>query len=264
MSDIERGQVSAAAAEVYETLFVPALFASWTDIVLDTAAVGRGLRVLDVGCGTGVLARAAHARVGELGSVTAVDPNDGMLHVARRIEPAVRWDAGDGRQLPYADASFDRTVSQFALMFFPDPVAGVTEMARVTTPAGRVTFAVWDGLERNPGYAWLADTIEELFGVEAAGSIRVPYQLGDPDLVRKIARTPLAGLSVTRQGGVARFPSLDAWLRTEIKGWTLADAVDDDGIDALVQRARRELVEVATEDGVALPVSALVATGTPA
>ena len=84
MSDTDRGQVSAAAAEVYDSFFVPALFEQWTDVVLEVADVRSGHRVLDVGCGTGVLARAAHARVGAGGHVAGLDPNDGMLAVARR------------------------------------------------------------------------------------------------------------------------------------------------------------------------------------
>ena len=79
MSDTDRGQVSASAAEVYDAFFVPALFEQWTDVLLDVADVRPGHRVLDVGCGTGVLARAAHARVGAHGHVAGLDPNDGML-----------------------------------------------------------------------------------------------------------------------------------------------------------------------------------------
>lgn len=64
MTDATRGQVSGSAAEIYEAFFLPALFAQWPEHVLDAAGVGPGDHVLDVGTGTGVLARAASQRVG--------------------------------------------------------------------------------------------------------------------------------------------------------------------------------------------------------
>src|SRR5687767_5012886 len=69
MSKIETGQVSAGAAEVCEELYLPALFLEWTPRMADAARIGAGQRVLDVACGTGVLARAVAALVGPRGSV---------------------------------------------------------------------------------------------------------------------------------------------------------------------------------------------------
>jgi ubiquinone/menaquinone biosynthesis C-methylase UbiE len=84
MSTSERGQVTKSAAEVYEEFFVPALFQEWAPRVADAASLRPGQRVLDVACGTGVLARAAAERVGAAGAVTGLDVNEGMLSVARR------------------------------------------------------------------------------------------------------------------------------------------------------------------------------------
>ena len=108
MTDATRGQVAASAAEVYEEIFVPALFAPWADRVLDAAAVGAGDRVLDVGCGTGVLARAAARRVGAAGSVVGVDRNEGMLAVAGRASEPVTWRLATAESLPVEDASVER------------------------------------------------------------------------------------------------------------------------------------------------------------
>ena len=151
--------------------------------LLDVADVQSGHRVLDVGCGHGRACPHRAERVGAVGHVAGLDPNDGMLAVARRAEPHIEWRTGSAEQLPYPDQSFDRTVSQFALMFFTDPDAALGEMSRVTRPNGRVAIAVWDQLANNRGYARLAALVEELFGSDAADAIRVPFQLGDPDVL---------------------------------------------------------------------------------
>jgi SAM-dependent methyltransferase len=261
VSDTDRGQVSASAAEVYDSFFVPALFEQWTDVVLDVADVRPAHRVLDVGCGTGVLARAAHARVGANGHVAGLDPNDGMLTVARRAEPDIEWETGLAERLPYPDDSFDRTVSQFALMFFTEPEGALDEVSRVTRPDGRVAFAVWDRLENNRGYARLAALIDELFGSDAADAIRAPFQMGDPDRLVDLADAALSDPSVTRHPGVARFESVQAWLHTEIRGWTLADTIDDHGFATLLDVAQEQLSDLVADGRVAFDVSALVLSG---
>src|SRR6266540_6772690 len=95
------------AATTYEEFFLPALFQQWTPSVLDAAQVVAGQKVLDVACGTGILARATLARVTPGGSVAALDPNPGMLAVATRKEPGIAWRQGVAESLPYPDASFD-------------------------------------------------------------------------------------------------------------------------------------------------------------
>jgi ubiquinone/menaquinone biosynthesis C-methylase UbiE len=83
-TDAATGQVSTAAADVYEQFFVPALFGQFVEPMLDAVAAGDGDHLLDVGAGTGVVARAALKRVGTRGSIVAVDPNEAMLTVAKR------------------------------------------------------------------------------------------------------------------------------------------------------------------------------------
>lgn len=105
MSEDLAGQVTSSAAEVYEEFFVPALFDQWAGRVADAARLGPGDRVLDVACGTGVLAREALGRVQPGGSVVGLDPNEGMLTVARRKEPRIEWRRGRAEDLPFGDAA---------------------------------------------------------------------------------------------------------------------------------------------------------------
>jgi ubiquinone/menaquinone biosynthesis C-methylase UbiE len=106
------------AAKAYEALMVPALFGEWASRVADAAAIQSGQSVLDVACGTGVLAREIASRTGATGHVTGLDPNAGMLEVARQITPDLEWRQGRAESLPFPDQTFDRVVSQFGLMFF--------------------------------------------------------------------------------------------------------------------------------------------------
>jgi ubiquinone/menaquinone biosynthesis C-methylase UbiE len=87
----ESWQVSGDAAEVYDRCFVPAIFGRWAPQIADAARVASEDRVLDVGCGTGVLARTAADRVTDESQVTGLDLNEGMLEVARRLRPQVDW-----------------------------------------------------------------------------------------------------------------------------------------------------------------------------
>ncbi len=242
---------------------MPALFGQWPDRMLDAVGAGEGDRVLDVGCGTGVLARAAVERVGETGRVSGVDPNDGMLAVARRVNRAVDWRNGVAEHLPYADASFDRVVSQFALMFFTERAGAVAEMARVLAPGCSVAIATWASLDATPGYAAMVELLGELVGDDAADALRAPFVLGDPEEIHGLMATAFSNPVVTRHDGTARFESIEAWVHTDVRGWTLADQVDEDDYEALLQEARRRLAPFTDPHGrVAFPAPALIVTAT--
>jgi len=106
-------------ARAYEDLFVPTLFSQWVETLLDCAGVDEGQRVLDVACGTGVVARAAARVVGPNGLVSGIDLNPAMIQVAREVDPSIDWRVGDAADLPYEDRWFDVALCQSALFFFP-------------------------------------------------------------------------------------------------------------------------------------------------
>jgi ubiquinone/menaquinone biosynthesis C-methylase UbiE len=260
VTDTERGQVAATAAEVYEAFFLPALFAQWVGPLLDAAGATSGDHVLDVGCGTGVVARQAVNRVGVNGRVVGVDPNDGMLAVARRA-PGIEWTKGVAEDLPFEDDSFDVVVSQFAIMFFEDPKQALSEIGRVLKPGGRVAIATWASLADTTGYAAMVDLLDRLFGKTAGDALRAPYNMGDPAELGNMMSEFFSNSEVRQLDGTARFDSIEAWVHTDIRGWTLSDMSDDD-YGRLLEAAEVDLVRFTDESGnVAFPAPALIGTG---
>ncbi len=247
MQATDTGQLTGSAAEVYEEFFVPALFGEWAPRLCDALGVGKDTRVLDVACGTGSFAREA-LRCGA--TVTGVDRNPGMLAVARRMDGVIDWREGLAEQLPFEDGSFQAVGSQFGLMFFEDRAKALAEMWRVTRPRGAMGVIVWDALERTPGYRAMVGLLQHLFGDDIANGLRAPFVLGDPGEVRELFEA--AGIPDARIEtiiGEARFPSIADWVRTDVKGWTLADAIDDAQYARLQKEAQKELAGFVKRDG---------------
>ena len=109
----------------------------------DLASVRRGQRVLDVGCGTGALTGELVARLGP-DAVAAVDPSESFVAATRARHPGVDVRRAPAEQVPFPDEAFDGALAQLVVHFMKDPVAGLTDMARVTRRDGVVAACVWD------------------------------------------------------------------------------------------------------------------------
>ena len=130
------------AGRGYEALFVPAVFEPWTRHLIDGAGVEKGAHVLDIACGSGVLARHVLSHSGLLGRTVGIDPAPGMIAAAREVEPSIEWVLGSAEGLEFDDDIFDCIVTQFGMMFFEDRHAASSEMFRVLKPGGRLAIAV--------------------------------------------------------------------------------------------------------------------------
>ncbi len=260
MTEATTGQVDIGAAELYERFFVPALFGQWTERVLTLAEVRSGDRVLDAGCGTGVLARAARRVVGPSGSVTGVDPNDGMLTVAERTDPSIIWVKGVAENLPIATATMDRALCQFALMFFTDPIKSVAELTRVTRPGGVVVVATWADVSTSPGYAAMVDLLRTVAGDQPADALLAPFSIGTESALHEVMAKSFPDVRVRQWDGTARFPSVLHWLETDIRAWTLRPLIADETLAELREKAPRQLGQFCEPDGsVRFPAPAVVA-----
>lgn len=247
MEDVQ-GQVSDEAAALYENFFVPALFAGSAPRIVQHVQAQPNESVLDVACGTGVLAR-AFADAG-VGSVTGLDCNSGMLSVARAKAPGLRWVQGAAEALPFDRHAFDIVASQFGLMFFEDREVALAEMWRVCRPGGRIAVAVWASLEETPGYAAVVHLLERLFGSRVADELRAPYVLGNREtLQHTFAAAGIEGAEVRKIQGTARFPSIGDWIECDIRAWTLGDMLDREQQAQLQREAATALARFATPDG---------------
>lgn len=265
MSD--RMDPAVEAAWGYERLHVDALFRQWAAPVLEAAGVSAGHRVLDVACGTGVVAREARARVGPTGAVTGLDLNPGMLAVAESIEPGVTWVEGEAGALPFEDDRFDSVVSQFGLMFFPDRVQAIREMLRCVTPGGRAVVAVWEALERSQAYPISVALLDRRAGAAAADALRAPFALGETDELRDLfEEAGAATIAIDTRPGTARFPSVRSMVEADLRGWlpVMGVFLDEDLIESILDEADVVLAEFVAADGTMVfdaPAHVVVAEG---
>jgi ubiquinone/menaquinone biosynthesis C-methylase UbiE len=225
-------------AEGYESYMVPALFAPWASRLVQLASPRRGERVLDLACGTGVVARQLAPRVG---TVTGLDLNPNMLAVARaageRERLAIDWREGRAEALPFADGAFDLVVCQFALMFMADRRAALREANRVLARGGRLALSVWQGIERHPFYRELDRVIQQRLGVSALAEI---FAIGDAGELRALLEgAGFQRVEIESPSMTARFPNPAGFLAGEIDVDTAAipsmQHLDDAGRRAMTE-----------------------------
>jgi ubiquinone/menaquinone biosynthesis C-methylase UbiE len=150
---------------MYEQALVDPLFRPWAGPLLEDAALAAGDRVLDVACGTGVVARTAKQRLGDTGRVVGIDMSPAMLTVARRVAPDIDWREGDASVLPLDDdEQFDVVVCQQGLQFVSDRPAAARQMRRALAPGGRLAVSTWRPDVESPVLLELRRIVERHLG----------------------------------------------------------------------------------------------------
>jgi len=176
---------------------------------LDAARVTRGTRLLDAGCGAGLLALLASLRGAR---VTALDASAGLLAVARQRLPAADVREGDLEALPFADASFDAVTAVNSLFYAADMAAAMRELVRVVRPGGRVVVTAWGPPERCEFLTAVMPALGPLMPPPPPGaSPGHPGTLSEPGALAAVLER--AGLRVVEEGEVACpfvFPSAEA------------------------------------------------------
>jgi ubiquinone/menaquinone biosynthesis C-methylase UbiE len=254
-------------AQNYERVYVPAVMGAWAADLLETAALRPGERVLDVACGTGIVARLATSQVGAAGRVTGLDFNDGMLAVAR-AQPvptgaSIEWRQGDATDLPFPDAAFDAVLCQQGLQFIPDRVAALRAMRRVLAPAGRLVTSLYC---RTEPLETLVRHVSKHVGSEATATARTILALADrKELAELVATAEFQEVKIETRPMAAHFASVETALDYYLGG-ILSNAISglsEASRAALVADLSAALQPYIGGDGVTFPTEAHVVVAKP-
>lgn len=237
--------IDTTAAEAYEKFMVPGMFRYWSERLIDTAAPRAGEQVIDVACGTGVVARAAAPLVGPTGRVAGLDIDAGVIEVARRLAadavPSIGWHCASALEMPFDSEEFDVCLCQQGIQFFPDRIRGLAEMRRVLKSDGRLVASLWGPLEANKGHLAIVEALERL-RADAAPAKRA-CSFADADEIRNsVKRAGFSRVEVRTEEGVSRFPSIKAFL----DGMTLGSPSTRHAVAVLDEEGRKTFAEDVT------------------
>ena len=211
----------------YERFFVPAIGGPLATDLIHLAALRPGERVLDIACGTGVVARLASQQVGATGTVAGLDVNPGMLAVARSATPPgmpIEWHEASAEAMPIPDASFDVVLCQMGLQFMQDKRAALREMRRVLVRGGRLILNV-------PGptpqlFTIMGEALARHIGAEAAGFVNHVFSLHDEEEIQNlVSGAGFHDVSVQSDTKALRLPAPEEFLWQYVHSTPLAGAV---------------------------------------
>jgi ubiquinone/menaquinone biosynthesis C-methylase UbiE len=214
------------APENYERHFVPVIAQPLAERLIGQANLQAGDRVVDVACGTGVVARLAAERVGPTGAVTGVDVNPGMLAVARMVPTlgTVDWHEASAESLPFDDARQDVVLCQMGLQFFPDKLAALSEARRVLTSRGHLVLNL-------PGptpalFSALEAALARHLSPEVSKFVGLVFSLHDPGAVAQLVRDAgFASVEVDADICSLSLPAPETFLWKYVHSTPLAAAV---------------------------------------
>jgi SAM-dependent methyltransferase len=171
--------------QMYERCLVGPLFQPWVEAILEQVQLSPGDRVLDIACGTGIVARVASEKLGRSGDVVGVDVSADMIAVARAAAPDVDWREGNAAALPLRTGEqFSVVVCQQGLQFFADKPAAVEQMRCALGKGGRVAVATWRSDDEIPFFRELRRVAERHLGA----IVDQRHSLGDASRVEALLR----------------------------------------------------------------------------
>lgn len=249
----------------YERFFVPAIGAPVASDLIRHAALRPGERVLDVACGTGVVARLASQQVGATGTVAGLDINPGMLAVARSVTPpgmSIEWHEASAEAMPLPDASYDVVLCQMGIQFMPEKHAALREMRRVLVPGGRLILNVPGPTPRL--FTIMGEALAQHVGAEAAGFVNQVFSLHDTAEIQDlVGGAGFHDVSVQSDTGRLRLPAPEEFLWQYVQSTPLAVAVaqvDDDRREAFERDVVAQWQEFVEDRALVVPVRMVVAT----
>jgi ubiquinone/menaquinone biosynthesis C-methylase UbiE len=266
MTTNEQWHMAAAAADRYERIVARHILGPWASSLVDAAHLAGGERVLDLACGTGVVARIAAQRVGPHGRVTGIDLNPGMISVARSL-PApdgalIEWLEGSALAIPLPDASVDVVLCQQGLQFFPDKALALREMRRVLDRGGRVALSVWSsaGVYNSA----VAEALARFVGEDTASRFRASRNApGKEELERLAVAAGFLDVNVRISRMKVHLPRLDQFALEHLAATPVAAsiaAIDTESRRNIGASVMREMQRFNDGDGVTYPEETHVVT----
>jgi len=231
-SDSEQWQLQGSAAERYERYLVPIVTLQWARDLVSRVGVARGDRLLDVACGTGIVARTAAECVGGSGRVVGLDLNSGMLAVARSFPKiggvSMEWCEGSALALPFDEDEFDVVLCQFGLQFLPDPGAALREMRRALVGGRPIGASVFAEIELNPAALAFSDSLDVHLGEGASAAKRSEHSLADSARLRALFQgARFSRVQIETVEKTSRYPSIPDYVRFQLLATPLSGVLDD-------------------------------------
>jgi ubiquinone/menaquinone biosynthesis C-methylase UbiE len=259
--------VATAFTEIYERVLVGPLFRPFAEKLVALVAPNAGDSVIDVACGTGIVARIAREHLGPAARIVGVDVAPAMLAVGRSVDHTIDWRQGNATSLPVgAGEQFAVVTCHQGLQFIPDKAAAVREMRRVLAPGGHVAIATWCSLEDIPGMLELNAVAERHVG----RVVDSRHSFGNADALTQLLVD--AGFSEVNAGTLAHdvqfadgalFARLNAMavIGMSEMGKTMSEAKRSD-LASRIASESQDAIAKATKNGVfVLPLKSIVATG---
>jgi SAM-dependent methyltransferase len=250
-------QLEGSAAELYQRYLVPAITSKWAEDLVNRAQPRAGDAVLDVACGTGIVARLAAKTQAK---VTGLDLNAGMLAVARDVPTEgvlINWIEGSALDLPFPPDSFDVVLCQLGLQFFPDQGRAVQEMRRVLRNTGRVALSVYSPIERTPGANAFVRALDDVLGADASRIKRGEHSFGDTAQLHTLLK--VAGFGAVDVQTVVQtitFPSVLDYVKFQLLATPMTVLLTDRS-----EPERHEIISSVASKTVALSTPAMLAGG---
>jgi ubiquinone/menaquinone biosynthesis C-methylase UbiE len=206
-------------AEGYQAGTVPA-FRQYCQKAIDLVGYKPGGKVIDVACGPGTLSLMLADSAAE---IAAIDFSEGMLEIFRRLaaeqkqEKISIWQM-DGQKLEFADAAFDYAFSMFGLMFFPDRMAGFTELFRVLKPGGQVAVSSWAPVAESPMMSLMFGSLRAAFPERPEPKTNL-LSLENPEFFKEeMQKAGFQNVQITAFDGEWRIENAEKFLDSMVRG----------------------------------------------
>ncbi len=258
--------VATTFTEIYERVLVGPLFRPFAEQLVARVALNRDDSMIDVACGTGIVARLARERLGPDAPIVGVDVAPAMLAVARSVDQSIDWRQGNAAALPVNKGErFTVLTCHQGLQFMPDKLAAMREMRRVVAPGGRVAVATWSSLDDLPEVVRLHAVAERHVGKIADSR----HSFGDAAALRQLLiDAGFRDVNVDTIAHDVQFPDGALFARLNAmavigmseKGKAMTEAQRGELAQRIASESQNVIGQMTKSGTFVLPLSTLVAT----